>query len=281
MVRFSPRAARALGWLKRPYNDVEIFVEDTGNHNMWLHICRNLLPQGTRLSSVNMLGGRDAVLEACRLDQAVDARRKIYIMDGDFDFLLGRPKPRLRFLYRVQAYCVENLLLNERSLIAIGLESKPTLNEAAIAATIGYKQIVKEIDNTLRPLFVNYATAFSEARRVRTVRLPVQTLYEMGSGGPTLSLEKIRRRSVSVLLQAARYTDVALLRKKRSEIAARASSLPLAKVVSGKDYHLPFALARFKACCGYGLGAEQFKVALSRSFEAIDEPYLARRLAKL
>lgn len=39
-LRYSPRAARALARLKSPYNDIEIFVEDTVNANMWLELIR-------------------------------------------------------------------------------------------------------------------------------------------------------------------------------------------------------------------------------------------------
>jgi thiamine pyrophosphate-dependent acetolactate synthase large subunit-like protein len=64
VVSYSPRAARALSFLKRPFNDVDIFVEDTGNHNMWLALIRRILPNGLRLASVNLLGGRASVVEA-------------------------------------------------------------------------------------------------------------------------------------------------------------------------------------------------------------------------
>ena len=39
VISYSIRAASAMAYLKRPYNDVDIFVEDTGNHSMWLFIC--------------------------------------------------------------------------------------------------------------------------------------------------------------------------------------------------------------------------------------------------
>lgn len=123
MPNYSPRAAKALALLKKHYNDVDIFVEDTGNHNMWLLIDRSLLPDGTKLESVNMLGGRDAVTKACELDQISNGRKKIYIIDGDFDFLLGK-KP-LKYFYRIKSNNIENLLINEDSLIPMALEHQP------------------------------------------------------------------------------------------------------------------------------------------------------------
>ncbi|RYZ85595.1 MAG: DUF4435 domain-containing protein, partial [Proteobacteria bacterium] len=130
MVRYSPRAAKALSYLKRPYNDIDIFVEDTCNHNMWLEMLRNILPPTVKITSVNQMGGRSAVVESCKLDQENDGRRKLYIIDGDFDLLLGRPKPRLKHLYRLRAYCFENLVISQESAVYVGVASRPSKTES-------------------------------------------------------------------------------------------------------------------------------------------------------
>jgi hypothetical protein len=111
MIKYSPRAARAIGLLKSFYNDIEIFVEDNASPNMHLFICRAVLGGRVKLTSVNPLGGRDAVLDACRRDQAVRPGKRLYVIDGDLDLIMGRSKPRLKHLYRFRAYCVENLLI--------------------------------------------------------------------------------------------------------------------------------------------------------------------------
>jgi hypothetical protein len=281
VVSYSPRAAKALGLLKSPYNDVEIFVEDTGNHNMWLNICRALLPETVRLSSVNLLGGRDAVVAACRLDQDSDGRRKLYIIDGDFDFLLNKRKPRLKFLHRLQAYCVENLLFSENALVQIGLESRPTWTEATVSAALAFDKIVEELDNHIKPLFVLYASVFKEARRVKTVKHPVNTLYIAGENGPRFCKNKIRARAIGILLRASRLVEPSVLRARFNMVKNASATININKAVSGKDYILPFVLAKFKACCGYNGGPEQFKVALSRSFHKLSDPNLTRTLAKL
>jgi hypothetical protein len=99
MIRYSPRSARAISLLKAFYNDIAIFVEDKASPNMHLLICRRVLGEGVRLSSVNPLGGRDAVVGACRLDQTVSPRKRLYVIDGDLDLLMGRAKPKLKHLY--------------------------------------------------------------------------------------------------------------------------------------------------------------------------------------
>ena len=55
MIRYSPKAAKALGFLKTAYNDVEIYVEDETCHHMYLLLFRKILPPWIRLTSVNQL----------------------------------------------------------------------------------------------------------------------------------------------------------------------------------------------------------------------------------
>lgn len=281
MVSYSPRAARALALLKRPYNDVDIFVEDTGNHNMWLLLVRQLLPAGTRIVSVNMLGGRDAVEEACKIDQSATGRRKLYITDGDFDWLLGKAKKRLKYLYRLRAYSVENILISEYSLIQIGLEYCPTKTEAQLAADLDFPGLVAEMEQNFRGLFITYAVAHLVARRVQTVGYGVGRLLQNSPHGPRIAGPKILQRAKAVYRQVLSIASSADTRTARNIISAHATTMALQQVVSGKHYALPFVMMRFKAACGYKGSQEHFKVALARAYDPSMEPYLAKRLRRI
>lgn len=278
MISYSPRAARALALLKQPYNDVDIFVEDTGNHNMWLLIVRRLLKPGTKIVSVNMLGGRAAVIAACKLDQQNTGRKKLYIVDGDLDFLLGRRKPNLRYLYRLRAYSIENLLIREYPLITVGLETRPTLNENQIQAAIDYANLFSSFDQMLRGLFIAYAVAFSIDNSIKTVGHPVQDLLNNLPAGPALDVAKVRSRTIAIYMAATRASNAAVVRAQRTLVSARCSTMPIDQVASGKDYVLPLVLLPFKRRCGYAHGSEQFKVALAREYDPVADPYFSRRM---
>jgi len=280
VVSYSPRAAKALALLKRHYNDVDIFVEDTGNHNMWLFIARRLLP-GVKIDSVNMLGGRDKVLQACKLDQYDTGRRKLYIIDGDFDFLLGRRKQALKFLYRLRGYCVENLLVSESALIQIGLETNPTHSEAQIASRLAYQVLMEEIERGLRPLFIAYAVCYCLSNATQTVKYALSKLIVHDTSGAKLDAPKIRVRIFSVLRAARVATGRSVVRACHNDISQRATGLPLSQIASGKDYLLPLIFFSFRARCGYKGSIENFKVALARSFDPGQEPYFARRMRHL
>jgi Protein of unknown function (DUF4435) len=176
MARYSVAAARALGFLKRPYNDVEIYVEDMTCHNMYVLFFRKIMPTPIRLASVNQIGDRHSVIEACRRDQADDGRKKIYIIDADFDHYRNKRRPPLKHLYRLRAYCVENLILHEISAIAVAARSDTNTAESVIATRLDFARWEEEITRKLMPLFIVYAVAETLGCGVPTVSFAVERL---------------------------------------------------------------------------------------------------------
>ena len=281
MVSYSPRAAKSLAFLKQYYNDIDIFVEDTGNHNMWLHIIRSLIPQNKRISSVSLLGGRDNVVNACKLDQKISSRPRLYIIDGDFDFLLGRKKNNLEYLYRIRAYCVENLLLKESSIVPIGLESQPTITEPNLVSLLNLNSFIGDLYKSLISLFVTYSVAHEIAPQVQTVGYSVRKLLKQSSGTSILDDKKIWLRMLSVSRQVVKLSNLSRFISTRSRVLSMVNNLTPDQIISGKDYILPIVMLHFKAKCGYKQGDEHFKVAMSRNFDPRADPLLARRIRSL
>ena len=248
---------------------------------MWLLLVRKLLPPRTKISSVNLLGGREAVEEACRLNQKNTGRRKLFITDGDFDWALGKNKKRLKYLYRLKSYSIEGILISENSLVQIGLETNPKATENQLHNLIAFSDIVQELENKILGLFVCYAVAFELVRRIQTVGYPIGNLYTATQNGPRICPRKVFLRSINVYRAATSEVGLETVQAGRAAVAARATYLALHQMISGKDYLLPYVLVRFKAVCGYNGNIEQFKVALARQYDPSQEPYLARRLRNL
>lgn len=280
MPRYSPRAAKALAFLKRPYNDVDIFVEDTGNPNMWLLLLRKMLPSDIRLESVNVLGGRENVVEACRLDQIDTGRRKLYIIDGDFDFLLGRSKPRLKFLHRLKAYCIENLLISEKAVVQIGLTCKPTWTESQCAMSFNFAVWYAEHVKRLLPLFIIYAAAKKLAPQIQTVGYTVNRLYVQTTSGPEICPKKVFRHARSVASSVKTEVGLTALSRERREITWRLRNLAGTEAISAKDYLIPPLWARLKAVFGFHGNYEQLKVQLALGWEPNDA-WFSRRIRRL
>jgi hypothetical protein len=278
MVKHSAAAAKALAYLKRPYNDIDIFVEDTGNHNMWLTIIRRIIPNRIKVTSVNLLGGRDSVIKACKRDQIDNGRRKLYIIDGDFDFILGRKKVALRYLYRIRAYCIENLLLNEETAINLGVFYKPTWNEAKIRAELQFEDALSLAYERLAPLFQMYALAYSVDPTIKTVGNSVEMFYLNVND----TIEICRRKVFRMALKIARRIRVSIgyleFVQRLSVIRRRASTVRRDCWISGKDYILPLFRIIFRKRLSASCDSEQLKVLLANKWMDHMEPGLSRRL---
>lgn len=281
--KYSPKAARALGMLKDFYNDIEIFVEDNSCHNVMLFICREILGPTIKLTSLNQLGGRSAVLTACRLDQANDDRRKLYIIDGDFDLLLGKTKPRLKHLHRLRCYCIENLLFDDQSIVSLAAQASPNTPPNVLANKISHDRWMSDLTRTLLPLFIAYEITVSLTPHVPTTSVSVYKLTEPGPQGPQISRRKLLARIRSLLDQVRTQSDWSeiiemkfLIRERVREFRGNQDYL-----ISGKDYIFPLLASRLGKLVSLKSRHPEVKVRLAQLYRADKEPYLKRRLRAL
>lgn len=281
MIKYSDRATLARGRLKQAYNDIEVYVEDTKNHNMWYFLIKSMLPEEVRFSSVNALGGRKSVIDACKNDQINDGRKKIYIIDSDFDILLGKKKEKLRHLYRLRAYCVENILLNDKAIIELCMESDMEVRIFDAIDRFPVSNIIQGAADRLRYLFCMYAAVLRLAPSVPTVSRGFRGLILQDGKSVEFSSIKIQRLMRQVARDALKHIDRTALFREIRELYRKSLSIPVGCFISGKDYLIPFvhlnAAKKFRLDCNL----EGFKVRLARNWSPAAEPFFARRIRSL
>lgn len=278
MISYSARAAKALGFLKQRYNDVEIFDEDASGHAMWLRLLRKLLPGNVRLESVNVLGGRGNVIEACRLDQINDGRKKLYIVDGDFDYVTNKSLPRLRHLYRLKAYSIENLILHPLCIFQVCRDYDPTVNSANALQRIEYDRLIGQHELLVKALYVVYATAQEFGLGIETVKYSVYKVLTKKGKSHELDVGKVWSRIRAIVRVSVRSVEVVKCSRKRRELWARGKVLELDRVVSGKNCILPILWLHMRSHHNDQGNQEEFKLQLAKEFTKGCEPFLARRL---
>ena len=281
MIKYSPKSAKALAFLKKNSNDIDIFVEDTKNHNMWLLLLRRILPSGVRLRSVNQLGGRDKVIAACRLDQVDDGRKKLYIIDSDFDGYHGAKKPRLKHLYRLNAYCVENILICQGAMEEIPLICRPDCNEALVKKNFDAMTWLQTTIRDLKPLFTTYALVKSLDPSIATVSFNFQNLIRQSSNIIHFDLRKIFVRVRDLIRKLLQNWSLKKIITRRKEISKRTRGLKFDHLVSGKDYLLPALWLNLCKAFSYKENLEQFKARLAALWTPNREPGLTRRVMKV
>src|ERR1017187_592430 len=111
MITWSRRAKVALSYLFRPLQDVDIYVENINDEVFYSELIRRIAPSHIRVVRVFPKGGRQAVLEAAQ-HHDFQQRRALFLVDGDFEWVRDERPPAAHGVYRVEAYCIENLLIH-------------------------------------------------------------------------------------------------------------------------------------------------------------------------
>lgn len=279
-VVYPAGVSSALGHLFSFGNEIEIFVEDTSNRNVWRNIIRKFLPEGVGFSNPIPLGGREKVLEECRLDQGDDGRRKLYIIDADLDLLQERPVPNLKFLYRLKAYCIENYLFQEDALIRLAQVLDGDVSEADARARLDVASWKQRNGPQFQRLFAGYATANLIDERYQTINYWIGRLAKAPPNSCDLCSEKTNIRWRQLMRQILEESPISEVRNAYAEISLRAAGMDFCTYTSGKNGLLNLMIARLKNLFGH-MKEDQMKVLLAEYMSPEVDPDLKLRLQQI
>jgi Protein of unknown function (DUF4435) len=250
VAQFSPQSMGAYAAIWRPYNDIDIFVEDSSLRGLYERMFQRMLKGIARVSAVIPLQNREAVTaEAARLrdDQS---RRRFFLVDGDFEWSVGKIR-RIRNLYTLRCYSIENLAWNIESVYATAKKIAPGMTNAEISSAITQAEL-DSIAAALFPMFVAYSICFRLGATCETVGFSIVRLIEDGKR-TTLCRRKIARR----LRQIFRHirdqfgmSAVSQERRRVEEILNQRKVEP-SQFISGKDYLLSILLFIFNERLNY------------------------------
>lgn len=116
------------------FNKINFYVEDTEQENLYYQILKNLFPN-IDFDKIFPLNGKDNVQDAAR--ENVNCKDKVYIVDLDFDDILGK-KLHLKNLFYLERYSIENYLCNEVSVWELIREKNPKLKDSDINSIIDF-----------------------------------------------------------------------------------------------------------------------------------------------
>ncbi len=122
------------------FNDINFYVEDTDQEHFYYNILRKLFPN-LSFEKIFPLNGKDNVVIESKL--TTGDKTKVYIVDLDFDEILGRKEnePNLFYLKR---YSIENYLCHKTSIYEIIREKNPKLKDSEIDALFNFENLQKQ-----------------------------------------------------------------------------------------------------------------------------------------
>jgi hypothetical protein len=250
----------------RPFNDIDVFVEDTSSRNFYELILNRILEGKAKVSRVFQLGGKDQVIEMCGRDQEDDGRARLYVIDGDLELLLGVDTPVLRYLYRLNVYSCENLVLCIDAVHQLCYEHATNDPMANIEKLVDYAGFISELESELLELFIVYAAVHELDHEQQTVGYNVFRLCDTSAGPPRIDSAKVTARQQSLLAELRIKCTGDQIRDTITDIRERVSAkhYRAVHVVSGKSYALPLLLAHLKRTVRYRGTQDTLLVQLAR-----------------
>jgi hypothetical protein len=249
MIQYSAAAQRGRAHLLQKYNDVLLFVEDETCQNMHVRFFAKILEGIGKLQHVFPLHGRAAVLNAALSDTSGDPR-VIYVIDGDLDVLTGRPVPTCQNLYRVNAYCIENLIISEQGLLTVAAESSVEQDARSLRHDLAFSPSKRSLERLLIPLFREYAIVSRLGLGMETVKFAVVRLCK--DDAPYVDARSLRSRIREIRKQVIASVGWATYRAEKDLVSRQAKALrDKSMAISGKDYLLPLVQRWLRAKFGF------------------------------
>jgi hypothetical protein len=187
---------RAFTALYRAYNDIDIYVEDRSLIGLYERLFGRILRGVARITSVTPLDGRSAVIAEAKRLQGDKTRRRFFLVDGDFFWILG-PRQRVRGLYTLKCYSLENMAFERLPILNVAYIHAPQLTKAAIDAAFSDERFAGATKSLL-PLFQVYAICHVLKAGCKTVDFSVHRLFENPNSN-LLSAAAIRSRMRGVI----------------------------------------------------------------------------------
>ena len=262
MIQYSPKSIKARALLLRPYNDIDVFVEDVNSTNMYVEYINRVLEDKGHIESVITVGSKDLVIEACIADKEEDGRKKIYVIDGDFDCISNNRITDIDNLYQLDVYCFENLLVCNIAIVEILYECLHNKSRLEIEDSFNPKNFLFELANRLKPLLIIYYHLYLLNSGIKTMGTNFTKFID--NGLPYLpEIEKIQNEVFdlenSINPDHSSSVTISAFTKKLEE-----NPIFVLKFISGKSFLIPAIYFFLRTNSKYQGDNNELKVRLAR-----------------
>ncbi|WP_169804704.1 MULTISPECIES: DUF4435 domain-containing protein [Delftia] len=225
-----------------PLQDVDIYVEDKGDETFYKNLLTRIFGEEVKIAKIFARNGRANVISAL-MEHDHNARRALFIIDGDLEFVKALPKPHSSpALHRLDAYCIENFLICQQAIVRIMMEEIDADQELANKQA-SFAEWISEIEKNLTGLFAAFAVLHNVDPTKATVSMGVGPLCKQVGRNSVLCEVKVQAKINEILglaYQVAEKEDVDNLYIEML-VNIRSQQHPH-RSVSGKDFLLPLLM---------------------------------------
>jgi hypothetical protein len=197
-------------------------------------------PKKVKVARVFPAGNREAVI-AMAIDHDFKARRALFIIDGDLEWVRGDVGSFPEFVYRLDAYCIENLLIQEDAVARILIEEL-ILSEDMAKETLQFDNWLYNVSSLLLDLFIWFAALNAVKASESTISLGIGQLLTPARKGVPQMLDhlKVEKQIYEIQQKTESVIGIVEAKELHDRILQRVNNLPNpSDAISGKDYLFP------------------------------------------
>ena len=275
MFNYSPEGLAVRPAFFGPRRDITIIVEDRGKENFYAEVLHRLLEDRKKTAKVLGLGGKSQVLKRLtERNKTNNDWKEFYLVDGDFDEILGIEFSDSIYSYRLRKYDIESYLVEEFAVCTLAVEEAPQVTIAQYQQMLNLKDWVSDVvDATIR--LVACAAVLRELDQCNLrMSTNIERFFSDSNALPDVSLieNEISRLKEAVLVIEPAEFDIRLqtmLERMGNTLEDRL------RWISGKDIFIPLIikLLRQQMRRGRNLSKESvcFRLAKNCTFEELNE----------
>lgn len=246
-LEFSAEAKQVVSVFKSYRNSIDIYTEDKDKDKEFYIALFRRLTHGSKIkiNDIYPLGSCNEVIKKCKEDIDI-TRKKIYIIDGDI-YTQYNNRTSIQNLFVLDSYCIENYVIDEKSICKFAYQLLATQNYKKIKSDIQFKKMMHSLSQHLVPLFFYYSI---QKQCVDYFKLGSVEIY-MTKG--YIDSDKIMKKKDEIKkdLQSKGIPEDylnKLLEDRKNRFPINSNSL--LTIVSGKDFIIPYIGHYLRQCIG-------------------------------
>lgn len=257
MIQYKPHIKKISSIFFRYRNEIDIYTEDkNSDKQFYVTLLNRLLSNSILIKDVTPLGSKSEVINICKNDKTTE-RKKIYIIDGDLDLITDSNVKDIDNLYVLDAYCIENFLIEENGIIHLIYLQIADQDKSIIKNKLNFQTWFSSFSNDLIELFLHFAFLkkidagpiiqnihYFFLDNKRTITLDIPKLHSYISEQKELIIKEITKNgSLDPQDEYNEYMNYLKCQWKPNIETAL-------NIISGKDYLLPLVQVKIRHVTG-------------------------------
>lgn len=196
------------------YNDINIFVEDENKEFIYENIFQRMFGNTIRINKILPMKGKPGVERAFReYGCSYDGKPAIYLVDGDFDLVMGKEMINSPNYIYLEKYNIESYYIDEKAILKY-MAGKMKTPQKNVSDKIEYLEWEDMIYDAMKELFINYMVAQDVFPEEKNVGLPAH-IYFYKNG--YVNIDKIKEYINDLKRRISNYYTLYDLYKRKFE----------------------------------------------------------------